>query len=258
MKYAIIKMLKSWNFFMENIDNNENSLIEQEKNQETEAQDEEKIPFDNEIYHFRAGILMKIKHIFKKTKISQEYIVQISFIMIFIIIDIIIPVMINKYCSSSDYYSDSDYKNAISGLNLVIFTDYKSGASKISEINTVDELAQIFVRGHNLIRTNNISNSNYDKGIISEKELKVYQNFPCFETSDKKFFAITKFEAGCKNVDMKNPENSSCIIEVDLNGKDKPNQMSEEKNFKDRHQLIIDGNNNKVLPVESDLFLFKV
>ncbi len=203
---------------------------------------------------------MKIKYIFKKTKNRLKDIFQISFIMIFLIIDIIfisfiIFVMINNSCSSSGYYSVVEYKRAISMLNQAIFLDYKSEASKISEIKTVDELAQIFVRRISLAETYNISNSYYDKGKIKEKELKVYQNFPCFKTPDNKFFAITKYEAGCKNVDLKTPENSSCIIEVDLNGKSKPNQMSEGKKFRDRHQFIIDGNNNKVLLIEPDFFL---
>ncbi len=39
---------------MDNIENNENSLIEQEENQETEAQEEDKI------YSYRSGILLKL------------------------------------------------------------------------------------------------------------------------------------------------------------------------------------------------------
>ena len=45
---------------MDNIENNENSIIEQEENQKTEAQEEDKIPSDLEICDYRSGILLKL------------------------------------------------------------------------------------------------------------------------------------------------------------------------------------------------------
>lgn len=76
---------------------------------------------------------------------------------------------------------------------------------------------------------------------ILKYKLKEFQNHPTLVTYDGIMMSIIKFKQGCKYVNTKYIGKSDCIIEVDVNHFDEPNQIG-----KDRVLFAIDGVNNSV------------
>lgn len=80
-------------------------------------------------------------------------------------------------------------------------------------------------------------NLSFNKQEIKKCKLKKYVSNPTFITTDGIIYSIIKYEQGCKIVDLRNQENSSCVIEIDANGLRKPNKYAA-----DRVLLVINGN----------------
>ena len=95
--------------------------------------------------------------------------------------------------------------------------------------------------------------SEYSKKEIRDYNLSEYKGKPIITTTDGIMYMFYKFEKGCKTVDLDTPKNSSCLVDVDINGIKKPNnkKFNTKKPFRtDRYTFIIDGNNNTVLPAK--------
>ena len=86
----------------------------------------------------------------------------------------------------------------------------------------------------------------YSKKEIFDYKLSEYKNKPIIQTADGMLFMFKKFTPGCKSVDTENPENSDCIMVVDVNGFRKPNEMTTQcVRPKDRYEVVVWGNENK-------------
>lgn len=83
---------------------------------------------------------------------------------------------------------------------------------------------------------------------ILKYKLKEFQNKPTLVTYDGILMSIIKFKQGCKYVNTKYIGKSDCIIEVDVNHFDEPNQIG-----KDRVLFAIDGLNN-IVKTDSNYF----
>ena len=99
----------------------------------------------------------------------------------------------------------------------------------------------------------------YSKKEIRDFKLSEYKGKPIIQTADGMLFMFKKFAPGCKFVDTENPENSDCIMVVDVNGIKKPNEMTtQSQRPKDRYEVVIWGNENKatVLNKEQQKVIF--
>ncbi len=120
-------------------------------------------------------------------------------------------------------------KKCISILNQAISLEYSLEKTKISDFETADDMQALFKRRLSI----------KDKGNLPKK----YQDNRYFQTFDGIIYSIVKFEKGCKIIDIENPMNSSCVIELDINGAQKPNKLND-----DIFQAVIDAENMQVLP----------
>ena len=154
-----------------------------------------------------------------------------------------------------------------SALNQVVSLE-KQLEGKIDYSNE-KAFAEILSKRLSLIDTYNTSYKNKEK-TLSEKEirkynLKEYKNKPILLVADGSTIMVLKFENGCKNVDLVNVENSSCLIDVDINGfmkkpnnKDVENIKQKRLDANDRYTFIIDGNRDKVLLPELTTTLYEM
>ena len=154
-----------------------------------------------------------------------------------------------------------------STLNQVVSLE-KQLEGKIDYSNE-KAFAEILSKRLSLIDTYNTSYKNKEK-TLSEKEmrkynLKEYKNKPILLVADGSTIMVLKFENGCKNVDLVNVENSSCLIDVDINGfmkkpnnKDVENIKQKRLDANDRYTFIIDGNRDKVLLPELTTTLYEM
>ena len=69
-----------------------------------------------------------------------------------------------------------------------------------------------------------------------------FVNKPTLVTYDGVLMSIIKFNEGCEYINKRNIAKSDCIIEVDTNHYEKPNQIGQ-----DRVLMAIDGNTNEIV-----------
>ena len=193
--------------------------------------------------------MTKLKYIFKISADKPvQSVLQIIAILVLILFLVIVCIysFISIFCPDTgkcDY--KTEYRHAISMANQEIMIEEKING-KIN-YDSAENIAKIFIehRKGNINKVYNIQTKYFD---TSKKGLpKEYQNMPAWIDNENRIFVITKFEQGCKIVNQENVLDSSCIIEFDYNGKQKPNTIHQ-----DRFQLIIDGNKNHVLPTTKD------
>jgi hypothetical protein len=190
------------------------------------------------------------KYLFKITETNPiKSIVQITLIIVLFIalasLILIFAIPINKEYSHSHYCGNprTDYKRAINWANMVLERENALNG-KIDYISE-QELAKIFIDG---MKAEKVYNVNIEYLKPKKQGLpKEYAGMPAWETPDYKLFVIRKFEKGCNTVNNDDVEQSSCIIEVDVNASHSPNLPQ-----KDRFKLIVDGNRNHVLPAKED------
>ena len=99
---------------------------------------------------------------------------------------------------------------------------------------------------------------------IVDYKMVTYIYKPVIVLQNRMALMFYKFEPGCKNVDTVNINNSSCIMDVDIN---MYNSLPNNKKYDikcsgktDRYSLIIDGNTNSVVVpkmYDRDLFYNK-
>lgn len=100
---------------------------------------------------------------------------------------------------------------AIHQLNNAIIYEYSINGITFSDIKTKEELKTLFQKH------------------ISIQELPPeYDIENCFQATNGIIFKIVKFEEGCKTIDLQKPLNSSCVIEIDVNGQKNPNIVNKD------------------------------
>lgn len=192
------------------------------------------------LYWFLSSIITIIKNrknlknlfkISKKHKVRDIFQIIIhSAIYIFILIlFILIWNEANRPCYPNNRIIIPSVKKSISILNQAISLEYSLEKTKISDFETADDMQALFKRRLGIM----------DKGNLHQQ----YQDNKYFQTFDGIVYSIVKFEKGCKIIDIENPMNSSCVIEFDINGEQKPNKSNE-----DIFQAVIDAENMRILP----------
>lgn len=79
-----------------------------------------------------------------------------------------------------------------------------------------------------------------------EYKLLNYDISPMLLLIDSSIFIILNYGNNCRKVDKEYPENSDCVILVDVNGVNPPNRKNGSIETTDRYEMIFDGNLNKV------------
>lgn len=193
---------------------------------------------------------MKLKYIFK---ISRKHIfrdlIQVIFIVLlsgFIALELLFGSLIIMAAFFSEGCTEmrAPLKKAFWGLNQVMGMHKKLEGS-IPYTNAEDFAAMMKKRMSVLDR-----GRPYTEDEIKQYKLSEYKNKPMMVTADGIMFAVTKFESGCKTVDAVNLENSSCLIDVDVNNQRKPNSRKfspKRPNSTDRYTFIIDGNKDEAV-----------
>lgn len=183
-------------------------------------------------------IIKKRKQLNNIFKISKEHKIRD---VIQIVFHSLVYICILAFCFTICYETNKPHyptnrsiesnsvRKAVSTLNQAIMLEFALEGTEISKIETQDDFIALFERR---IDTT-------EKKKLPEK----YQKKEYFQTGDGIIYSITKFEKGCKVVDIENPMNSSCVIEFDINSDKEPNKLNV-----DIFQTIVDGDNMKILP----------
>ena len=151
------------------------------------------------------------------------------------------------------------YKKALSALNQVLVLEYALEGKQVKDFQNANEFANMIISRMQVEDdyVYNIKSDKYKFKTFTEDEIKKYN---LTEYKDKPFFIdksgiayiVSKFEQGCNNVDLENHENSSCLIDVDVNGFREPNEYYNPEKHRnvDRITLVVDGVsvNDKIIP----------
>ena len=146
--------------------------------------------------------------------------------------------------NASDTVIDS-YKDTTTELNMALsleFSTYKGGtytsAQKIAKfLNN-----QLPIMKHYYLKNKRGGFNNFSNQEIYKYKLQDFVNKPTLVTYDGLLMSIIKFKEGCKYVNKAFIGQSDCLIEIDVNYFDKPNQIGQ-----DRTLFAINGNNNTII-----------
>ena len=191
----------------------------------------------------------------------------VQFFLIFILICLLglelwgFPQMINHGgCSGME--PRSALKKSVSMINQAITLNY--ALEKKVDMENIEDFSQMFGRRLNVMSANfdfpdyilqDGTKRKHEKMKFNPIDIKNYNigeyiDKPMFMTADGILFIIEKFTPKCEFVDEENPENSDCIIVVDVNGYKKPNEMTtDDKQPKDRYKIFVYGNAPKAIPL---------
>lgn len=191
----------------------------------------------------------------------------VQFFLIFILICLLgleiwgFPQMIHSGgCSGSE--PRPALKKSVSAINQAIQVNYVK--EQKLDMDSVEDFSQMFGRRLNVMSANfdfpdyilqdgtkrQHEKMKFTPVNIREYNLKEYIDKPMFMTADGILFIIEKFKPGCEFVDEENPDNSDCIIVIDVNGYKKPNEMTTDAKVpKDRYKIFVYGNVPKAIPL---------
>lgn len=146
---------------------------------------------------------------------------------------------------SKSYKTDFElYKSAMADLNETLMLEFNIYGKKT--YTTAEDLASSLqthlpVKSAYYLQTASDESREFSKYEVMKFKLKDFTNHPTLITYDGTLMSIIKFQNGCKYVNTKYLGKSDCIIEVDINNFQEPNQIGT-----DRALFAIDGENNKI------------
>ena len=217
---------------------------------------------------------MKLKYIFKITRETWlRDIIQFFFIFLLIVIfllELLIGILIFCVPHGCGTEMRPAVKKAFSSANQAL--KYNKEREGSNNYDNIDDFARIFAKsmsvidvkyldvtlknrqnynGRTLIDTKIYTKDNkFSSKEIKNYNLKEYEGKPILIIADGMLYMFTKFEKGCNKVDIEEVENSSCLIDVDVNGIKKHNRKKfdpKNPNATDRYTIIVDGNNDKIV-----------
>ncbi len=217
---------------------------------------------------------MKLKYIFKITRETWlRDIIQFFFIFlltVIFILELFIGILIFCVPHGCGTEMRPAVKKAFSSANQAL--KYNKEREGNNNYDNLDDFARIFAKSMPVIdvkyldvtlkRRQNFNDktlidtkiytkdNNYSPKEIKDYNLKDYENKPIITTADGMLYIFTKFEKGCNKVDIEEVENSSCLIDVDVNGIKKHNRKKfdpKKPDATDRYTFIVDGNNDKIV-----------
>ena len=181
----------------------------------------------------------------KKQKVDKTKMVKIIIIGIAIFIAIYFKV-INGFSSyqANDSVVES-YKNTVEELNYALtleFSTYKGGSyTSAKKVAKFIEL-QLPIKNSYYMSSEYGEIEELSKYEILKYKLDDFVNKPTLVTYDGILMSIIKFNKGCEYANKRNIAKSDCIIEIDTNHYDQPNQIGQ-----DRVLMAIDGKTNEIV-----------
>lgn len=181
----------------------------------------------------------------KKQKADKKKMIKIIIIGIAIFIAIYFKVIsgFSSYKASNSMVES--YKNTIEELNFALtleFSTYKGGSYSSARKIARFIKSQLPIKSSYYISSEYEEEEQFSKYEILQYKLDDFLNKPTLVTYDGVLMSIIKFNEGCEYTNKRNIAKSDCIIEVDTNHYEKPNQIGQ-----DRVLMAIDGINNTVI-----------
>lgn len=161
----------------------------------------------------------------------------------------------NNTPSNSREYRNA-FKKAVSTVNQAMTLNY--ALEENVQLGSIEEFADLFDKRLHVISSNfnhTQQGNNYKPmklydNEISKYNLSKYSKNPMFINTDGMLYMFEKFTPECKFIDEDEPQNSDCIMVVDVNGFKNPNGMTIDRNSPlDRYQIFIDGNKFRAIPL---------
>lgn len=181
----------------------------------------------------------------KKRKSDKKKLVKIIVIAIAISFAIYFKIISGFSSYKANNSIIESYKNTVEELNFALnleFSSYKNGtytsARKVARFIE----SQLPIKSSYYISSEYEETEQLSKYEILQYKLNDFVDKPTLVTYDGILLSIIKFNKGCEYVNKRNIAKSDCIIEVDTNHYEKPNQIGQ-----DRVLMAIDGKNNTVI-----------
>lgn len=147
--------------------------------------------------------------------------------------------------ASAEYRSV--FKKAVSHINGIITLNY--ALTNSVPLENAEAFAQMIQKrtAESDTKITIIPQDKFKKYKITDADFGIYKDKPVLLGKDDIMYMFEKFEPGCKTADWENPDNSSCIMVIDVNGVKPPNKITEQFiRPLDRYKIIIDAAGYKI------------
>ena len=180
-----------------------------------------------------------------ENKKNKNKMIKILVIGLILFACILFKIMTNisSFKASEDIIDN--YKNTTTELNMALsleFSTYKDCSYSSAEKLAKFIYTQLPIMDTFYLKTRYTTNNEFSKNEIYQFNLKDFVDKPTLLTYDGILMSIIKFKEGCNYVNKAFLGKSDCLIEVDANNYNKPNQIGQ-----DRTLFAIDGKNNKII-----------
>ena len=186
--------------------------------------------------------------LFPKLPVKLKECLKLLIIVILFLLNLLIIYLISLfiYGISNSQGCAIEYRRyriiALSNLNQVLELENKVEGKKVKDFQNVEDVYNI--------KSDKYEYKTFKKGEIKKYKLTEYKDKPFVVDARGIAYIVSKYEQGCNKVDLENHENSSCLIDVDVNGFREPNEYynPEKPRNVDRITFVVDGVNNKIIP----------
>lgn len=188
--------------------------------------------------------LMLTKDKSPKHKKKVFKLVNIIVIAVFIFLFMFFKVISNFNSYKASEFEKDNYSTTIAELNDALNLEFNVyGKDTYSSANDLALSLDFRLPVKNIyyVGSNEEEPMRFESYEILKYNLKEFTNKPTLVTYDGTLMSIIKFKEGCKYINTKYIGKSDCILEVDVNHFEEPNQIG-----KDRVLFAIDGINNTV------------
>ena len=150
---------------------------------------------------------------------------------------------VSSYNATDDMINS--YKNIITEIDIILSLDFKDYQK--SGYTSADRIAgfinsRLPAKSMLYVKTTNGLYKEFIERDIMKFKLHDFVNNPTIVTYDRLILSIIKFKNGCQYSNKAFIGTSDCLIEVDVNHFDSPNQIGQ-----DRTLFAIDGKNNRII-----------
>ncbi len=180
-----------------------------------------------------------------KNKKQRNKMAKILIISIVLAGAISFKIFSNVSSFKADRQTVYSYKHAVEDLNSSLSLELK--AHKFGAFQTAEDIAlfinkQLPIKSMYYIGSSYHHMNKFSKYEIMKYKLADFEYKPTVISYDGMLMSVIKFAEGCTYVSKRNIARSDCLIEVDINHYEEPNQIGQ-----DRTLFAIDGLNKKVI-----------
>lgn len=181
-----------------------------------------------------------------KNKKEQNKMYKILIIGVALFVCILFKIMSNATAYKANTEAVDTYKDTVAELSVALSLgfsnqddeDLYSSAQKLAKLIN----SQLPIMESYYLESQYNPYNEFAKTEIYQFNLNDFVNKPTLVTYDGILMSVIKFKEGCKYTNKTFIGKSDCLIEVDINHYNKPNQIGQ-----DRTLLAIDGKRNKII-----------